>query len=86
MAASREQDYISAAKSAAKKLWDGLHELLSLQDEWNALDYGNTLDEGAGANAGLTRTDVGAVVFDTANEAKLRLIDTAHKTNLAKLL
>jgi hypothetical protein len=57
-----------------------------MQTEWNALDYGNTLDAGAGANTEILAADVGSVVFDTANELKLRIMDTGHKTNLAKLL
>lgn len=86
MPAAREQDFITLARASARKVWEGLHELLAMQNEWNALDYGNTLDNGEGANTGLTKTEVGAVVFDTANELKTRVIDTAHKTNLAKLL
>lgn len=83
---AREQDYITLARAANKKVWEGIQELLALQNEWNALDYGNTLDDGAGDNTGITKTEVGAVVFDTANELKLRILDTAHKTNMAKLL
>lgn len=86
MPAAREQDFITLARAAARKVWEGMHELLAMQTEWNALDYGNTLDNGEGQNAGLTRTEIGAVVFDTANELKLRVIDTGHKTNLARLL
>lgn len=83
---AREQDYITAARAAARKLWQGIHELLALQSEWNALDYGNTLDAGQGDNLGIVAAAVGSAVFDTANEAKLRLLQTGHATNLAKLL
>ena len=86
MAAAREQDFITLARQHTKDIWDGINALLAMQNEWNALDYGNTLDDGEGANAGITKAMVGAVVFDTANELKLRIIDTGHKTNLAKLL
>ena len=83
---AREQDYITEARVAARKVWEGMHELLTLQTEWNALDYANTLDDGDGDNTGVTKAFVSSAVFDTANEIKLRIIDTAHKTNLARLL
>ena len=83
---SREQDYITEARAANRAIWDGINTLVALQREWNALDYGTTLDDGAGDNTGITKEEVGAVVFDTANELKLRIIDTGHKTNMAKLL
>ena len=86
MAASREQDVYTLARQHNKAIWDGMNALLTMQKEWNALDYGNTLDAGAGENTGLTRTEIGAVVFDTANEMKLRILDTGHATNMAKLL
>lgn len=38
---SRQQDYISAIRTANRKIWDGLNELKSAQREWNALDYGD---------------------------------------------
>lgn len=82
---SREQDYISAARTAAKNVWDGINTLKSLQREWNALDYGNTLADGEGANAGVTRAEVGAVVFDSANALETTL-NTGHATNFAKVL
>lgn len=81
----REQDFISEVKAANRKIWDGINELKSLQREWNALDYGNTLDPGVGENEGLTAVEVGAVAFDTANALETTL-NTGHATNMAKLL
>ncbi len=86
MATQRESDFITNARSNVKKLWDAYHYLKAMQDEYNALDYGNTLPDGEGANAGITKAMVGAAVFDTTNEIKLRIFDTGHATNLAKLL
>lgn len=83
---SRESDFITEARTHTRAIWAAYHALLNMQTEWNALDYGNTLDSGAGENAGITKTEVGAVVFDTVNEIKESIFDTAHKTNLAKLL
>lgn len=83
---SREQDYITAARAANRQIWDGIHGLLALQTEWNALSYGTELDTGEGENAGISGAEVGAVIFDTANELKLRIFDTGHSANMAKLL
>lgn len=81
----REQDFISEAKAANRQVWDGINALVALQREWNALDYGNTLDPGAGENEGLTAVEVGAVVFDSAN-ALVTTLNAGHATNMAKLL
>lgn len=81
----RHQNYINLVRGANARIWEGINELLALQHEWNALDYGNTLADGAGDNAGVTRAEVGAVVFDTAN-AFLALLQEGHATNMARLL
>ena len=82
---AREQDFITLARQHNKAIWDAINELVGLQREWNALDYGNTLEPGAGANDGLTKTEIGAVVFDTTN-ATLAVLASGHATNMAKLL
>ena len=82
---SREQDFITEARAANRAVWDGINTLVALQREWNALDYGTTLDDGAGDNLGVTRSEVGAVVFDTA-AALVTLLAAGHATNMAKLL
>ena len=82
---SRQSDYISEARAANRQVWEGINTLKSLQREYNALDYGNTLPDGSGENDGITKSEVGAVVFDTAN-AMVSLLDTGHATNMAKLL
>lgn len=86
MAANREQDYITIVRGHARNIFEGINALLAMQNEFNALDYGNTLDDGVGENEGILAADVGNVVFSTADELKLRIMDTGHKTNLAKLL
>ena len=60
---AREADYVEAVIAANKAIWDGIHTLGALQDEWNALDYGNTLDD----YQGYTAAEVGAVVFAVAD-------------------
>ena len=82
---SRQADYISEARAANRQVWDGINALKALQREYNALDYGNTLPDGSGENEGISKAEVGAVVFDTAN-ALVTLLDTGHATNMAKLL
>ena len=81
----RQQDYLSLARQSTKKLWDAYLELKKMQEEWNALDYGNTLANGEGANEGYTKAEVGSVVFDTIN-AMETLMGQGHATNIAKLL
>lgn len=83
--AGRQQDFYTLARQHNKAIWDGINDLVALQREWNALDYGNTLEPGAGANEGLTDTEVGAVVFDSAN-AFVAVLGAGHATNMAKLL
>lgn len=83
--ANRQSDYISEARQVARNLWNSILALEALQSEYNALDYGNTLLDGEGENAGVTKTEVGAVVFDTANAMRV-VLDAGHATNLARLL
>lgn len=82
---TRQQDYYTLARTHARTLWEAIGELQSLQREWNALDYGNTLEPGTGANTGIVAADISSVVFDTTN-AMLSLLAAGHATNLAKLL
>jgi len=83
--ANRHQDYISTVRAANKAIWDGINTLVALQREWNALDYGNTLPAGEGANEGVSRAEVGSVTFDTAN-ALVAVLGAGHATNMAQLL
>ena len=83
--ANRQQDYMTLAKQHNKAVWDGINALVALQREWNALDYGNTLPDGEGFNEGIVRSEVGAVVFDTAN-AMVAVLSAGNATNMAKLL
>ena len=82
---SREQDFITEARQQNKAIWDGINALVALQREWNALDYGNTLDAGDGDNTGISAAEVGAVVFDSAN-AFVGVLAAGHATNMARLL
>ena len=83
--AGRQQDFYTLARNHSKAIWDGINALVALQREWQALDYGNTLEPGSGANAGLTDTEVGAGVFDTSN-AMVAFLAGGHATNRAEQL
>ena len=83
--AARQSDYISEARTAVRQLWQAINTLKSLQREWTAEDYGNTLADGVNANLGINRAAVGAAVFATA-DAIVTVLDTGHATNLANLL
>lgn len=82
---SRENDFITESRSAARAIWDGINQLKALQREFNALDYGTTLDVGVGENAGITAAQVGAVVFDTTTALEA-VLAAGHATNMARLL
>jgi hypothetical protein len=82
---SAEQDYITAVRAANRAVWEGINALKAAQRRWNALDYGNTLDDGEGDNAGILAADVGAVVFATT-EALIAVLDAGSATNMCKLL
>lgn len=82
---AREENYYNNVRNANRQIWDGVNALKALQREYNALDYGTTLPAGTGNNDGITKTEVGAVVFDTT-DAIITLLNTGHATNMAKLL
>lgn len=85
---ARSEDFYSIARQAAKQIWDANHVLQNLQDEWNALDYGNTLPDGdtSGSNAGMTRGEIGAVVFATGDAVNAVVTGSGHATNIANVL
>jgi len=82
---ARGQDFITLARQHNKAIWDGINALVAMQREWQALDYGNTLPDGEGANSEYTADEIGAVVFDTAN-AFVAVLAAGHATNMSKLL
>ncbi len=82
---ARSDDYITLARNANRDIWNGINALVALQREWNAEDYGNTLADGTGNNAGITKVIIGAVIFDSAN-ALVTTLNTGVATNMAKVL
>lgn len=81
----REQDFYSEHRANVRKVLEGINGLVAGQREYNALDYGNTLEPGAGENDGVTKVEIGAVVFDTAN-ALVAVLNAGHATNMYKVL
>jgi hypothetical protein len=82
---ARGNNFITEVRNANKQVWDGINNLVELQREWNALDYGSTLANGVGSNEGIAASFVGAVAFDSAN-AFVTVLNAGHATNMAKLL
>ena len=85
MSVEREKQFYTEARAANLAIWNGINTLVALQREYNAMDYGTTLDVGTGPHEGIVKADVGAVVFDTAN-ALVAVLTAGHATNMAKLL
>lgn len=83
---SRQQDFISEVRTAAKKFWDAKAELKSLQPEAVALNYVDTLEDGVGTNEGITRAEVIAVLFTSTDALDAVFVSGGHNTNFAKLL
>lgn len=79
---SRHEEFVADARRYSRAIWDNLLLLQALQREWNALDYGSTLEAPID---GPTAAEVGSVVFATADAIE-DLLATGHATNMAKLL
>jgi len=82
---NHQQDYYTQTREAARQVWEGLNQLLALQAEWNAGTYGDDLGAGTGDNDGLTKDDLGPVIFDGANALETAL-NAGHATAFVKLL
>ncbi len=82
---NRTENFYANVRAANRQAWDAINNLQALQREFNALDYGNTLPAGEGINEGITKVELGAVVFATS-DAFVTLLNTGHATNMAKLL
>ena len=88
MAASdaQKQAFINAARVAATNYWNAQATCEALQAEWNAMDYDNALvpADFTGDNEGLTKAQIGAVVFDTANLIAA-VFAAGSATNIARI-
>ena len=83
---TRQNEFISEARRAARNVWEGVLQLKALQAEWNAENYGSTLaTPTAGFNEGITKTIVGAGVFAGADGVEA-VLDGGLAANFADLL
>jgi hypothetical protein len=82
---SREDQFVLETQYAAKQLWLAIHKLESLQAEWTARDFTNTLQSGITLPKHPAVADLGAVVYDTCNALKA-VLNAGHATNVAKVL
>ena len=82
---NRQQNYITTVRQQSEIFWKAYQFLLSAQLEWTAQDYTNTLDDGTGANDGISAVMVGAVVNTSANAIKT-VMDAGNSTNITSLL
>ena len=73
------------ARAYARQLLDAITGLEAMQTRWNSLDSGNTMIDGEGVHYGLLPSDIGAVIFATA-DAMRGLLTAGHGTNISKLL
>ena len=82
----RQQDYYTLVRDANREAWNAMLKLVSLQREWQAQNYTETLAPGAGENTGLVAADLSAVIFDAANAVAETLATGNYSTAMTKLL
>ena len=83
---TRRQDYYTQVREANRQAWAAMLTLVSLQREWDAQNYAETLAPGEGQNSGLVASDLSAVIFDAANAVAEVLATNGYSTAMTKLL
>ncbi len=83
---TRQQDYYTQVREANRAAWQAMLTLVSLQREWDAQNYAETLAPGDGNNSGLVASDLSAVIFDAANAVATVLATNGYSTAMTKLL
>lgn len=83
---TRQQDYYTQVREANRAAWQAMLTLVSLQREWEAQNYAETLAPGDGNNSGLVASDLSAVIFDAANAVATVLATNGYSTAMTKLL
>lgn len=60
---AKPSEFVSKVRDTSSRLIDAVNDMRSLRREWDALDYGNTLEESLftdqGGHAGIARADIG---------------------------
>lgn len=83
--ATRGDTYVSDTRASVRSFWESYLHLRSLQSEWDAQDFGNTLTAQLEINSDVTAAEVGAAIFDAMNAVKT-VMDAGHATNLTNVL
>ena len=83
---TRQQNYYTQVREANRQAWSAMLTLVSLQREWDAQNYAETLAPGEGQNSGLVASDLSAVIFDAANAVAQVLATNGYSTAMTKLL
>lgn len=83
---SRKSDFISLYRQFAASFLEDLGELEQLRQEWDALDYTNTMIQGdfVGENANITKQELTDAVATIG--AISALLAQGHRTNLYKII
>jgi len=81
----RHSDYTSEVRSRIKEIHAQSIALAAMQTQWNEGGYGDNLSDGVGANEGITKSDVGPIVFDVAN-ALVAILTGGNGAAIEKML
>lgn len=82
----RKSDFISLYRMHASRLLDEVAALEALRQEWDALDYGNSLNQEAdfvGENVEITKAQLADAVTSVGTISNL--LGQGHRTNLYKI-
>lgn len=79
------QSFILDARRLTTEFLNSYTQLLAMQGQWNALNYGTTLMDGSGVNTGVTAAMVGAGIFAGMN-AITTALGGGVATNLYQLM
>lgn len=82
---SRQSDFMTETRDAARDLWDVLNRFIALRREWDAQDYSTTLVDGVDGNAGITREKMAEVIFGVTTDVTTD-VTTALSGNNGKSL
>lgn len=79
------EDFISRYRAAVTSWLTALEDLNAFREQWDSLDYSNTLPDSAfdGANTDITKADMTAAVASV--EALNTTFESGHNSNLYKL-
>lgn len=82
----RKSDFISLYRQLAAAMLENIGELEQLRQEWDSLDYTNSMVQGdfIGENANITKQELSDAVATLG--AISTLLAAGHRTNLYKII